>query len=225
MKGNKDLLFQLLRRMREQGILDELILIGSWCQYFYRIHFDHPLGIPAVRTVDVDFLIPRPRQIKRDINVAELLIGLNFVAISDPISGLVKFDHPELSVEFLVPERGRGGLGPCNISKLHVNAQRLRFLNMLCDYLLTIHYEGLKVRVPEPAVYVLHKLIVGKRRTRADKARKDLAAARDLGEFLLQAPDQRRKLKTIYSSLPGKWREKIKTSAKDLSSELYEFLD
>jgi hypothetical protein len=31
------LLFQILRRFQQADVLDGIILIGSWCLYFYRI--------------------------------------------------------------------------------------------------------------------------------------------------------------------------------------------
>ncbi|MDO8748913.1 MAG: hypothetical protein Q7J72_07380 [Candidatus Omnitrophota bacterium] len=35
-KKQSDLCLEILRRLHKAGILDDLILIGSWCVYFYR---------------------------------------------------------------------------------------------------------------------------------------------------------------------------------------------
>ena len=48
------------------------------------------------------------------------------------LTGYTKYVHPELELEFLIAELGRGkGNKPYEIPKLHINAQGLRFLNLL----------------------------------------------------------------------------------------------
>ena len=118
-----------------------------------------------------------------------MLTKLGFETTSNYLSGLIKFIHPDLSVEFLVPERGRGSNKPYEIKKLHINAQGLRFLTLLSENLMTIRIGELKVRLPEPAAYVLHKFIIGQRRLKKEKAEKDLNAAREIGEFILDNPE------------------------------------
>lgn len=38
-KKQSDLCLEILRRFHNAGILDDLILIGSWCVYFYKDYF------------------------------------------------------------------------------------------------------------------------------------------------------------------------------------------
>ena len=40
-KKQSDLCLEILRRFHKAGILDDLILIGSWCVYFYREYFSN----------------------------------------------------------------------------------------------------------------------------------------------------------------------------------------
>jgi len=204
--------------------LKELVLIGSWCQYFYRIYFDHPPEIPAVRTLDLDFLVPYPGKLIRDVDVGALLTGIGFEPQIDYPSSLKRFQHPDLLVEFLVPRRGRGTDTPCEVKKLHVNAQGLRFLNLLSEHTITMKSGGIAVRLPQPAAYVLHKFIVGRRRDEEEKASRDLSAAKEIGEFLLSRPDEQRKLKGIFETLPKKWRGTILSSARPVSPKLYHFI-
>lgn len=42
-----DILRTVLRKFQEAGILSELMLIGSWCLYFYRLEFKN--AFPAIR--------------------------------------------------------------------------------------------------------------------------------------------------------------------------------
>jgi hypothetical protein len=59
-----ELLLQVLKEFEKAGVLKQLMLIGSWCLQFYRFYFEEPETLPAFRTMDVDFLIPNPNQIK-----------------------------------------------------------------------------------------------------------------------------------------------------------------
>ena len=82
----------------------------------------------------------------------------------------------------------------------------------------------LKVRLPEPSAYVLHKFIIVRRRIKEDKAEKDLSAAKEIGEFLLGNAGQRNKLRKIFNARPKKWQEKIKASVEGISPDLHAFL-
>ncbi|MDP8215431.1 MAG: GSU2403 family nucleotidyltransferase fold protein [Candidatus Euphemobacter frigidus] len=224
MKERERLFIKILKEFQEADALDSLILIGSWCQHFYRLYFNNSPEIPAIRTLDLDFLIPHRGKIKKDVNIPDVLTKLGFETTSNYPSGLIKFIHPDLSVEFLFPERGRGSNKPYEIKKLHINAQGLRFLTLLSENLMTISTDELKVTLPEPAAYVLHKFIIDRRRLKKDKSEKDLNTAKEIGEFLLDNPEQRIKLKKIFNALPKKWQGKIKTSVKNISPELHDFI-
>lgn len=224
MKERENLFLEVLDSLQKAGALDYLILIGSWCQYLYKLYFSNPPEIPEVRTLDLDFLVPHLGKIKKDINIPAILKALDFEPIISYPSGLVKYDHPDLSVEFLIPERCRGSNIPYEVKKLHINAQGLRFLTLLSENLMTIRIDDLKVTLPEPAAYVLHKFIIGRRRLKEEKGEKDLNAAREIGEFLLGNSEQRKRLKNILESLPKKWQAKIKASVESISSELHDFI-
>jgi hypothetical protein len=183
-----DLLLQVLKEFDRAGILKQLMLIGSWCLQFYRFHFEDPEALPAFRTMDVDFLIPSPNQIKNEIDVPAILKSRGFVPTFNRSNSIVKYDHPELRLEFLVPEIGKGHHGPQEIRKLHIRAQGLRYLNFLTAYPRVISYQKLSVCVPEPAVFALHKLIISARRLNQSKQKSDLDTAVGLLDFLYARP-------------------------------------
>ncbi len=140
-------------------------------------------------------------------------------------SGYTKYTNPELELEFLTPELGRGkGDKPYKINKLHVSAQGLRYLNLLQSYILKVESGGLKVMLPEPAAFVLHKLIIFERREKEEKMIRDLNAAKNIGDFLLKDAKQKNKLKKIFPSLPEKWKRRIIKNTKDNLPSLYDFL-
>lgn len=206
--GQFEIILQVLKRFQSAGILDRLVLIGSWCFYFYR-HGSGLKDLPALRTTDVDFLVPRPFRFEKVTDIPAILEELGFAPTFHGMSGLAVYDHPELRVEFLVPEIGRGSSEPVAIPGLHVKAQGIRFLNFLSAHVITIMYHDLAVRVPEPVVFALHKLIVSSRRTKKDKREKDLAAAIGVLEFLFKDTKEKERAKAILAKLPAKWRKTI----------------
>lgn len=132
MKRKSNLFIATLNALYKSGALEDIILIGGWCHHFYRIYFNNAPEIPVVRTLDIDFLIPNPPKIHREVNIPNILNSLDFIPAHDYITGYTKYVHPELEVEFLIPDLGRGkGSKPYEIPKLHINAQGLRFLNLL----------------------------------------------------------------------------------------------
>lgn len=88
----------------------------------------------------------------------------------------------DLTISLLTPELGKPSSGPVLIKGLNAAAEPVRFL----DYLLVDTQlaalpvgAGLLVKVPDPARFAVHKLVVSQRRTAAmaAKSRKDLAQA------------------------------------------------
>jgi len=225
MEEKSNLFIETLKALQKAGALNELILIGSWCFYFYRIYFKNSPEIPAVRTLDIDFLIPNPPKIKKEINIPKILENLDFKPMQSYPSGYTKYTNPELELEFLTPELGRGkGDKPYKITKLHVSAQGLRYLNLLQSYTIKIKTGDLKVTLPEPAAFVLHKFIIFERREKEEKMVRDLNAAKNIGGFLLKDTKQKNKLKEIFKSLPKKWKRRIEKNTKENLPSLHDFL-
>ncbi len=164
--------------------------------------------------MDADFLIPDIHQVKKEIDIPKLLKEEGFLSSYNRMSGTIKFDHPDLRVEFLVPELGRGHDKPLEIKKLGINAQGLRYLNFLTAYPRIISHEDLHIKVPEPAAFALHKLIISARRLNKEKARKDLEMATGLLEFLYTKPREIERIKSIFRTIPKKWLQAILSVSK-----------
>lgn len=197
-----------LRRLRDAGVLDHVVLIGSWCLVLYREYFRDADAFPAVRTRDMDFLVPSltDRRFKADVPL--LLKDLGFVTGFRGQAGVMLLEHPELLIEFLVPERGRGGQAVQALPQLGVNAQPLRFMDVALMKTVDLHFEDVSVTAPHPAAFALHKLLVVPRRRNAEKRSKDLAAAL----LVLDMLEKRGELDTVRDLLAGfprPWRKSI----------------
>lgn len=165
----------LLRLFEELGLWkDGVALIGSWSFLLYQRH----LGVRSLplRTQDIDFLLPRPYPAQREIDLTKALEGLGF-RVGRNADGSNYFMHPELKLEFLSPERGKGDADAPPVRALGVRASSLRFMDMLLKDSIIVRESGINVRVPSPLAFCLHKLIIAQRRTKRDKREKDIQQA------------------------------------------------
>ncbi|MBA3060682.1 MAG: hypothetical protein FP832_03385, partial [Nitrospirae bacterium] len=202
------LFLEVLRRFQAAGLLKELILIGSWCQHFYRSYFTGLRYTPTIRTRDIDFLVPVPFRFKNKVDVEELLRDEGFVVTFSGGAGYMKLMHPDLIVEFLVPEKGKGSDRPYPLPQLSMNAQPLRFLDYLLQNTIRIEAEGLKINVPHPAAFALHKLIISARRTKEEKLVKDRKEALAILTALVRKGDAG-EIRKMFEKMPTGWRKKV----------------
>lgn len=209
-KKQYELCLEILRRFHNAGILNDFILIGSWCVYFYKDYF---LDVPyidqaTIKTRDLDFLIDAPAKIKRAVDIPDLLKDLGFVTIFKGSKGYIKLDHPDLILEFLVPEKGRGVDRPVPLPKLGMNAVALRFLSFLSSNTIKVKVEDFYLTLPHPANFALHKLIIFQRRTKEEKAIKDRNIALEILRLLVKKGESEI-IRNIYDSIPKGWKYRI----------------
>lgn len=209
-KKQYDLCLEILKRFHKTGILGNLILIGSWCTYFYKEYFfKNPYFAQIVfKTRDIDFLIDKPSSIRHKVDISNLLADLGFAVDFKGHKGYIKFDHPDLILEFLTPEKGRGVDKPYPLPALGINATALRFLDFLSDNTIKVKVEDFYLTLPHPANFALHKLIIFQRRTKEDKAIKDREAAIGILKALVDKGEAD-VIKKVFDSVPQKWQKKI----------------
>ena len=201
------LFLKVLGKFEKEGILGETILVGSWCMHFYKELFKGPDYHPTIRTRDIDFLVPLPVRRKKKTDIAVLLERDGFVATFNQ-EGYMRLEHPELIIEFLVPERGKGSDKPYPLPAFGVNAQSLRFLDYLANNSMYIISGGLKVRIPEPASFGLHKLIVSSRRKTEEKRLKEKQEAMQVLKAMIAEGMQDAIIRKFNDLLPS-WRKKV----------------
>ncbi|MCM8796557.1 MAG: nucleotidyltransferase domain-containing protein [Candidatus Omnitrophica bacterium] len=96
----------------------------------------------------------------------------------------------------------------------------LRFVRLLLDNPITIVEGGIKIRVPNPANFCLHKLIIASRRIKTDKSMKDLQQG-----ICASVIVNRQEIKRLFDSLPKRWRGAILRMLEKSKSELPLFND
>lgn len=214
---------EILSALERERVLKHFILIGGWCQRLYRHHFNYPTGISALRTADIDFLVRNPEKIHTKVDIAKILKTLGFDELFHP-QGYIKYVHPDLEIEFLVPEVGKKQEKPFPLTNLNTNAQRLRHLDIIEKYPVEISFHELNVLVPQPAAFVINKFIISQRRKDASKKEKDLLAAKELGDYILKNEDQKQLLIAIFNNLNKKLQKKLLEIIKNQSLKIYDLL-
>ena len=89
-----------------------------------------------------------------------------------------------------------------------MNAQRLRFLELLEENTITVIFYGLEINVPHPVNFGLHKLIISQRRRNEDKRLKDLYAALSVLNLHIEKKGGD-KLIEVFERISQKQRRKI----------------
>jgi len=202
-----DLFHDILKTFEKLGLWNDGVeLIGSWSFLLYQRH----LGVKPypLRTQDIDFLLPRPYPRRTAVDLADALSKLGF-HVDFTSRGDVYFIHPELKLEFLTPERGKGDDIPRPIKPLGIKVPQLRFLDMLFENPIVVKEGSTKVRIPNPMNFCLHKFIICQRRKKAHKAEKDIEQATAVLSIL-----NPRKFKKAFQSHPKKWKILITKSLK-----------
>jgi len=203
-----DLCIEVLRRLDKAGVLHNIILIGSWCIPLYKQYFFKGQNLPPIKTRDMDLLIPTPGKIHVHVDIPELLKDLGFVIGFSGSRGYIRLEHPDLIIEFLVPEKGRGLDRPYSLPRLGLNAQTLRFLDLLTQNTIHCKVEGIRVTLPHPANFSFQKLIISHRRTKKEKIAKDREIALAILKALIDNGDQH-VIKDVFGSISQKWQKKI----------------
>ncbi len=217
-KSQYDLFVEVLRRLDKSGILKHVVLVGSWCTIFYKDFFAGKKYMTSLTTRDMDLLIPQPRFIKAQVDVAELLKDLGFVVGFSGSQGYIRLEHPQLIVEFLVPERGKDSDKPYSLPQLGLNAQTLRFVEFLSRDIIKLKVGSIKVTLPHPANFALHKLLVMSRRPTVEKQAKDKDAAIKILNALIDS-EESNTIRNTFHAMPKRWQGIVKKQLKDITEK------
>lgn len=217
-KKKYDLCLEVLRRMKREGILEKIMLVGSWCVILYEDYFKGKSILPVLRTRDLEFLFPVPLNLDRKTDLYDLLKDLGFVLDYKGEQGYTIFQHPDLILEFLVPARGRGSAKPFPLNQLGINAQALRFMDALARDPIQMQFNDVTVTLPHPVDFALHKLLIAGRRKEGAKAEKDRAQAIAL-LMALNDSGETETIRIVHDAMPKSWRKTIKRELLALGEE------
>lgn len=208
--SQKQTFWQTIALFNDVGVLEYIVVVGSWAEYLYQEASLFPGFRSSFRTQDFDVLLRNIRLPKKPIDLAAELTRHGYLMMQNPQTGLMKFDKSgELEVEFLVREMGKGQLEPYKHEYLGVTAQGLRHIDLLSEHSIVLHLRGYVIHVPRPQAYILHKLLINKQRSAA-KQEKDIEAVKDLLAVMSGYSAELLVLQELFDRLPKKAQAKIK---------------
>lgn len=221
--NNVGLFEAILKDFDDNGILQDFILIGSWVLRVYSEHFNNDPQVPIVATQDLDLLVTNPPKVSREVNITKILSKYDLEEASNPWDSNSKFVGPDFEVEFLIPEKGRGESKGRLIKGLGITATPLRYMNFIQDHAEPLDYKGLSIRVPNPAVFVLMKYLLIKKRKKTDtiKIAKDISTAKDL-EFFLLDNGKKEDFIFYFKDMSKGWRKDLLLILEANESELFD---
>ena len=164
------------------GCLDYVMLVGSWAEYLYR-----ELGVlkgfdPNIRTLDIDFLVRNLRKPSEPLGLVSAAKEAGYLVESDCLTGATKImDRSGLEIEFLIGKMGAGAESALK-TNIGVTAQSLWHMDILARNAMLVAYFDMKVFVPSPEAYAVHKMVINKERK--GKIEKDVRAVIGIWPYL-----------------------------------------
>lgn len=201
---------EILAAFSREGLWESgLEIVGSWCFLIYQKFL--PLEPYPLRTQDIDLLIPLPYKGGRH-DLPRILRKLGFLEDFHP-DGSSVFSGGLQRVEFISPRRGRAEASAAAVPELKVTSQLLRYTDLLTSQTMALNVaQGVKVQLPSPSAFLLHKFIIASLWQRSEKATKDLTQAIYVARYVLQSSEHRNQLGALWSSLLAGWRKKVASS-------------
>jgi hypothetical protein len=154
------------------------------------------------------------------VNVSKIMEECDFVTEVEFPSGLCKFTHPQLTVEFLTNPGAKPGEEAKRFKQLGITAQELRYMSIALSYRQKVEYRDIEVALPEPEAFTLHKLIVCCLRRNPEKAQKDRETARGMLEFFGGKEQHIARIREIYAELPKGWRKRVDDGLESIGMHL-----
>lgn len=203
-KRQEDAFWSIIKALDELDILQHVMIIGSWAEYLYPPLFETDF-VPNLRTRDVDFFYRNINLPKEKIPLIGKLKEYGFLYDENPYSAVAKFYKEDLlELEFLTRVLGSGGKSIYTIKPLGIKSEGLREINILSDYACEVERNGYTIIVPEPAVYVMQKILTNPTRVPRNKREKDIVAIEELLIHIKQSKIHMNKLEEIYNTLSKK---------------------
>ena len=102
----------------------------------------------------------------------------------------------------MVHGSGKSSVYP--IRSLNIKSEGLREINIIADFSFEYRKNDLLIILPEPAVYVVQKILTNPTRVPANKKEKDIRSVRNMLKYIEEEDYHKNKLVEIMSSLTKK---------------------
>lgn len=203
------------------GALPYVMIIGSWAEYLYTHIFTEGYE-PNVRTRDVDCFYPNIRKPGERIYITKAFSEHGFEYQEDTYTRVGRFIKENLlEISFLSRTMGSEQNGPRKIEAFQIYSEGMRDVNILEKYPMHVAVNDYDIVVPEPAVFIMQKLLVYPNRKPEYKREKDIVAINELLPYVLKSEIHSERLKYIYNVLSDKEQKRVNEVCAERKIELF----
>ena len=201
---NERKLDEVIKAFADAGIIDDVVLIGSWCLGFYAGLFNG--FTPNVRTTDIDFYVPESKRMNAS-SLSGCLRAINYDHFQDSMTSKSRFVSPDgFEIEFLA-KLNRDGLSCVRLGASGVFAESLSYVDIFGTNYIEIQRNGIAVKVASPSAFVIQKILINDRR--GAKAEKDAQAVDYVLSFICASHKSGIEFYELFDKLPRKWKKTI----------------
>lgn len=208
-----------MKILSDNGLLTHIVICGSWSEFIYAQSGMLPDFNITLRTLDADFLVKNLRRPTTPVSLIPIVKERGYTFDVDVMSGTTKIFSPNgLEIEFLIAQMGSGET-PILRTNLGVNAQALRHLDVLTKYAVETDFLSMKVQVPMPEAYAIHKMIINEDRNEAKKE-KDANAVVNIFPYLSND-----KCLEVFNKLTRRQKNRVKEFLDRNSDRFNEYIE
>ena len=217
MVNNQKQLNKILQLISDNGFSNELVLMGSWNEYFYsQIYKEYET---YMATMDLDFYCINRNKQKADKSLSSLLIENGFVCSHDTLTNKTTFINNEFEIEFL-HRITRELSSTVKVPRLDVVAECLGGMERYENHVIKYHDDiyDYDVNIMSPAFYCAHKIVINSKR-KADKQEKDAIAIRNILYLIEKREDLKNEFINVVNELTKNERKSFLVNIKLLDIE------
>lgn len=208
---------KILQLIYDNGFSNELVLMGSWNEYFYSQIYDKYETYMA--TMDLDFYCINRNKSKADKSLFTILIENGFVCNYDYLTNKTTFINNEFEIEFL-HRITRELSSTVKVPRLDVVAECLGGMERYESHVIKYHdtLYDYDVNILSPAFYCAHKIVINSDR-KTDKQEKDKIAIRNVLSLIQTNDELIFEFRDVVNELTKNEKKKFKDNIKKLDIE------
>lgn len=224
MVNDQKQLNRILQLIYDNGFSNELVLMGSWNEYFYSQIYEEYETYMA--TMDLDFYCVNRNKQKANKSLSTILIENGFVCSRDYLTNKTTFINNEFEIEFL-HRITREMSSTIKVPRLDVVAECLGGMERYESHVIMYHDDvyDYDVNILSPAYYCVHKIVINSER-KLDKQEKDSLAIRNVLLLVEKRKELKEEFKSVVNELTKKECKKFNENIIkiDIEKEVLELL-
>lgn len=217
MINNKNQLNRVLQLISDNGFSNELVLMGSWNEYFYsQIYKEYET---YMATMDLDFYCINRNKQKANKSLSSVLIENGFVCSYDSLTNKTTFINKEFEIEFL-HRITRELSSTIKVPRLDVVAECLGGMERYENHIIRYHDDiyDYDVNIVSPAFYCAHKIVINSKR-KVDKQEKDAIAIKNVLSLIEKREELNKEFRNVVNEFTKKERKLFLNNIKSLDIE------